>query len=115
MAEPNPQEDFAKLSNDLAVLRTDVTRLAETLTSFARSEGEAAAEAVSARIRQGKARAEATAAGLMEEGAAAIDEAKVRARVATKDLTAAVERNPLGAVCAALGVGFILGLLSRSR
>ena len=115
MAEPNPQEDFAKISADLAVLRGDVARLADTLASFAKAEGEAAAEAVTSRLKQGKAKAEATAAGLMEEGAAALEEAKHRAQSAGGDLSAAIERNPLGAVCAALGVGFVLGLLTRGR
>lgn len=115
MADPNPQEDFAKLSADLSVLRADVARLAETLTSFAKAEGGAAAEAVSDRLRKGKARAEATASGLMDEGAAAIEEAKHRARAAGSDIEACIERNPLSAVGAALGIGFVLGLLTRGR
>ncbi|MCS0494978.1 hypothetical protein NVS89_07700 [Ancylobacter sp. MQZ15Z-1] len=115
MADPNPQEDFAKLSADLAVLRADVARLADTLTTFVKAEGEAAAEAVTGRLREGKARAEATAAGLMDEGAAALDEARLRAKAAGGELGAAIERNPLGAVSAALGIGFVLGLLTRGR
>ena len=39
MAQPNAQDDFAKLSADLATLRGDVAKLTETLTALARSEG----------------------------------------------------------------------------
>ncbi len=115
MAQPNAQEDFAKLSSDLAALRADVSKLAETLAAIARAEGEAAADAVSSRVRAGKARAEATAAGLMDEGMAAYEDAKGKAQALGGDVGAAIERNPYGAVLAALGVGFIFGLLSRSR
>ncbi|MBB3770713.1 ElaB/YqjD/DUF883 family membrane-anchored ribosome-binding protein [Angulomicrobium tetraedrale] len=115
MAEPNAQEDFAQLSADLAVLRADVARLAETLTTLAKVQGEAAADAVASRVRQGKEKAEATAADLMEEGADAYQEAKERASQFGGEVTATIERNPLGAVAAALGVGFLLGLITRGR
>ncbi|WAC28233.1 hypothetical protein [Ancylobacter sp. SL191] len=115
MAEPNAQEDFSKLTNDLAVLRADVAKLADTLTTLARSQSGAAADAVTSRVREGKAKAEATAAELLDEGRAAYDEARDRASQLGGDVTSAIERNPLGAVAAALGVGFLLGLLTRGR
>lgn len=115
MADTNAQQDFAKLSEDLTVLRADVAKLAETLTVLAKSQGEAAADAVTSRVRQGKRKAEATAAGLYDEGVAAYEDVKERAGALGGDVSAAIERNPLGAVAAALGVGFLLGLLSRGR
>lgn len=115
MAQPNAQEDFAKLSADLATLRTDVAKLTETLTAIARAEGDAAAGAVGDRLRAGAARAEAAAAGLAEEGYAAYQDAKARAQALGGDLGATIERNPYGSVLAALGVGFLFGLLSRGR
>lgn len=118
MADPNAQNaehDFARLSADLAVLRADVAKLADTLTSLARAQGEAATEAVASRVRQGKEKAEATAAGLLDEGTAAYNEAKDRASAIGGDVAATIERNPLGAVAAALGVGFLLGLITRGR
>lgn len=115
MAQPNAQEDFAKLSEDLATLRADVSKLAETLTALAKAEGEAAADAVASRVRSGKARAEAVAADLLEEGSVAYEEAKSRAQALGGDVGAVIERNPYGAVLAALGVGFVFGLLSRGR
>lgn len=115
MAQPNAQEDFAKLSEDLATLRADVARLTETLATIAKSEGDAAAEALASRVRAGKARAEAAAASLAEEGYAVYEDAKGRAQALGGDLGATIERNPYGAVLAALGVGFVFGLLSRGR
>lgn len=115
MAQPNPQDDFAKLSADLATLRGDVAKLTETLTALARSEGSAAADAITGRIRSGAARAEAAASGLAEEGYAALQEARTRAQALSGDLDATIERNPYGSVLAALGVGFLFGLLSRGK
>lgn len=115
MAEPNPQEDFSKLTADLAALREDVAKLAESLATLAKQEGAAAAEAVKQKVRSGKAQAEATAAGLLDEGAAAVQDAKSLASALCSDTSAAIERNPIAAVTAALGIGFLFGLLSRSR
>lgn len=115
MAQPNAQDDFAKLSADLSTLRGDVAKLTETLAAIAKAEGGAAADAVTGRFRSGAARAEAAAAGLAEEGYAALQDAKTRAQALGGDLGATIERNPYGSVLAALGVGFVFGLLSRGR
>jgi ElaB/YqjD/DUF883 family membrane-anchored ribosome-binding protein len=115
MAEPSAQDDFAKLTADLATLRADVAKLAETLAAVARSESEAVGAAVRERVRTRAAQASATATGLLDEGAAALDDAKARAQSLGNDVTAAIERNPLGAVAAALGIGFLVGLLTRGR
>ncbi|RTL98298.1 hypothetical protein EJV44_07375 [Ancylobacter aquaticus] len=110
-----PQDDFAKLSADLSTLRSDVAKLTETLTALAKSEGASAADAIAGRFRSGAARAEAAASGLAEEGYAALHDAKARAQELTGDLGATIERNPYGSVIAALGVGFLFGLLSRGK
>lgn len=115
MAEPNAQEDFAKLSDDLATLRADVAKLAETLTLLAKAEGEAVSDAVKQKVRSGAARAEATASGLLEEGTAAYEEAKAKAQSLSGEVCSAIERNPFSAVAAALGIGFLFGILTRGR
>lgn len=115
MAEPSAQEDFAKLTADLATLRADVAKLAETLAALARNESEAVSAAVREQVRTRARQASATATGLLDEGAAALDDAKARAQSLGNDVTAAIERNPLGAVAAALGIGFLIGLLTRGR
>ncbi|MCK0198024.1 hypothetical protein MWN34_14005 [Ancylobacter sp. 6x-1] len=115
MAEPSVQQDFSKLSDDLATLRADVAKLADTLTALAKSEGEAVSSAVRSKVRSTRARAEATATNLLDEGSAALEDAKERAQNLSSDVTACIERNPIGAVVAALGVGFVFGLLTRGR
>jgi ElaB/YqjD/DUF883 family membrane-anchored ribosome-binding protein len=115
MAEPNAQEDFAKLSEDLATLRADVAKLAETLTLLAKAESEAVSDAVKQKVRASAARAEATASGLLEEGTAAYEEAKAKAQSLGGEVCSAIERNPLSAVAAALGIGFLFGILTRGR
>ncbi|WP_029351464.1 hypothetical protein [Bosea sp. 117] len=115
MAESSAQDDFAKLSADLATLRADVAKLADTLTTLAKAEGEAVGAAVRHQVKRGAARAEATATNLLDEGAAALQDAKERAQSLTSDVGGAIERNPFGAVVAALGIGFVFGLLTRSR
>lgn len=116
MADSNTvQNDLGKLAEDLATLRADVSKLTDTLAALVRSEGEAVSAVVRERVRAGKAQAEATAAGLLDEGAAAFHEAKARAASLQGDVTAAIERNPIGAVAAALGIGFVVGLLTRGR
>ncbi|MFK8253588.1 hypothetical protein [Ancylobacter terrae] len=115
MDDPKLQDDFAKLSADLATLRGDVSKLTDTLAALVRNEGEAVSAAVKQQVKRGAAKAEATAAGLLEEGSAAVDEAKARAQSLASDVGTAIERNPFGAVIAALGVGFVFGLLTRGR
>lgn len=115
MAEPNPQDDFAKLSSDFAALREDVAKLTESLAAVARQEATGAAETVKRKVRAGSARAEATATGLLEEGAAAVEDARACASTMARDVCRTVERNPIASVTAALGVGFLFGLLSRGR
>lgn len=115
MADPNPQEDFSKLTTDLAALREDVAKLAESLAALARQEGAAAAETVKEKVRSGKAQAEATAAGLLDEGATAVQDAKACASAFCRDASGAIERNPFAAVIAALGIGFVFGLVSRGK
>ncbi|HSI41580.1 MAG TPA: hypothetical protein VLA00_13635 [Xanthobacteraceae bacterium] len=115
MADPSVQDNVAALSADLAALRSDVAKLAESLTTLVKTETEAAGATVKQQVRRGAEKAQATAAGLLEEGAAAVDEARERARSLSQDVGAAIERNPFGAVAAALGIGFLVGLLTRGR
>jgi len=61
------------------------------------------------------AKLSADPANLLAEGAAALQDAKERAQSLTSDVGGAIERNPFGAVVAALGIGFVFGLLTRSR
>ena len=78
---------------DLAALKEDIARLTETIRGLVQHQARAAGSRV----------------------AEAVSEATDRARAASGDIEAKVERNPLTAVLVAFGIGMSIGLLSRSR
>lgn len=78
------------LAADLAALRRDVARLAETMSTRVQHQTQAAGHRVTE----------------------AVSDAQNRVRVAGGEIEACIERNPLTAVLIALGVGMSLGLLS---
>jgi ElaB/YqjD/DUF883 family membrane-anchored ribosome-binding protein len=99
-AEDTPPD----LAADLAALRRDVARLAETLSALVQQQTQAAGHRVSEAVGGARDRIASTAA-----------DAQNRVRAASGEIEAQIERNPLMAVLIALGVGVSLGLLSRSR
>ncbi|HVI28933.1 hypothetical protein [Hansschlegelia sp.] len=85
---------------DLETLRKDVATLTETLSTLV---SDSAATARSA-AREG-----------MNRASAAADDARARAQAAADDLSATIVENPLTAVLVALGLGYVVGALGRSR
>lgn len=81
------------LEADLAALRDDVARLTETLHAL---------------LADGAA----TAKNAAREGA---DAARAKVEGAAEDLSDAIVENPLTSVLIALGVGYVVGALGRSR
>ena len=92
------------ITADLAALRRDVARLAETMSTLAQQQAQAAGHRVSEAVGDARDKIASTAA-----------DAQDRVRAATGEIEACIERNPLMAVLIALGVGVSLGLLTRSR
>ena len=92
------------LSADLAALRRDVARLADTMGELVHHQTQAAGHRVSEAV--GDAR---------EKIVSAADDAKNGVRAASGEITASIERNPLTAVLIAFGIGMSLGMISRSR
>jgi ElaB/YqjD/DUF883 family membrane-anchored ribosome-binding protein len=92
------------LAADLAALRRDVARLAETMSALVQQQTQAAGHRVSEAVGGARDRIASTAA-----------DAQDRVRAAGGEVEAYIERNPLMAVLVALGLGVSLGLLSRSR
>ena len=82
---------------DLAAIREDVARLAETISKLVQRETHAAG---------GDAK---------DKVADTVAEARSFSRAASGEIEASIERNPLTAVLIAFGVGMWLGLMSRSR
>jgi len=92
------------LAADLAALRQDVARLAETMSELVRHQTHAAGRRVSEAVGDARDRI-----------ASGATDAQNRVRAASGEIEARIERNPLTAVLIALGIGMSLGLLSRSR
>lgn len=120
MAEVKPMTDARKpemtdVTADLAALKADVAKLTETLAAFVASRTETAT---------GSARAEAQAAAdalktaadkALAEGQALAGEARAKAASLGEDIQGVIERNPTTSVLTALGVGLLVGFLSRGR
>lgn len=103
------------ISADLQRLREDLSRLSETVAGIAGERGAAAASRVTDGVRSVKDSVYATANDAYSAGADIAGSAKAHASDFASDVEATVRRNPLGTVLAALGVGLIVGMMSRSR
>jgi len=90
--------------DDLQQLKLDLAKLSETVASLMSGQTGSARAAVSN-----------AAAKLREQGGATYREAESRAREKAKDVEQAIVSNPFGAVAAAVGIGILLGILSRRR
>jgi ElaB/YqjD/DUF883 family membrane-anchored ribosome-binding protein len=90
--------------DDVSKLRADITKLSDTVTSLI------AQQAGSARATMSNA-----ASKVREQGEYAYREAEAMARQKAKDLEQTIVANPFASVGAALGIGLVLGLLSRRR
>lgn len=89
MAEPKYSEDFDALKTDVKALRDDLSRLISTVGGDLEDQGDAARADMRHRLDSVRARGQAT-----------LDDIETR-----------IERNPLIALAAALGIGFLIGAL----
>ena len=92
------------LTADLAALRQDVARLAETMSELVQHQTGAACLRASAAVGEVRDKIASTAA-----------DAQNRVRAASGDFEASIKRNPLTAVLIAFGIGMLLGMMSRWR
>ena len=90
------------LEQQFQIIRDDIT----TLTRLLREIGEAKA---------GETRdaAMAEAAELLERSRAALDEGRLKARQATASVEEYIKEKPVQSALIALGVGFLIGLVTR--
>jgi ElaB/YqjD/DUF883 family membrane-anchored ribosome-binding protein len=96
------EKAYGELEEEVARLRADIAALADTLKGLAGAEAKSAAEA----LRGGADRVAASAHS-------AADRAQASAREGYDALQTTVEKNPLTALLLALGLGFIVGAMSR--
>jgi len=97
----NPEEAARDLAVELAALRMDIVRLAETMRELKEQQTQAASLRVSGAF-----------AGARDKIASTATDAQNRVR---NEIEAAIERNPLIAALIAFVVGMWLGITSRSR
>jgi len=96
------RRDLDAVSEQFEVLRRDVAGLVEMLGDLAGSTA-----------RGGRKTVERTADEYMRMGRQTADEAVSQARALEEELEAKIGRNPLTAVFLALGLGFLIGMMSR--
>jgi ElaB/YqjD/DUF883 family membrane-anchored ribosome-binding protein len=92
------------LGVDLAALREDVARLADTMSQLVQHQTKAVGSRASSAYGDIRDRIASTAA-----------DAQTRVRAAGGDLEASIERHPLAALLIAFGVGIALGMMSRGH
>ncbi len=97
------QGDVTSLSNDIADLKRELNRVAGMVGDMA-----------SNRYSEYREQASGVAGDLAERGAALRDEAYARASALEEEVERSVRERPLTAVAIAAGVGYLVGLLSRS-
>lgn len=115
MAERKIENTAGDVSADLAQLKADLSRLAASVASLVETQGQAAAANVKGRVRAAAATAEDAAARVAEEGRHAYDQTRAAVATAGDDLSRMVERNPIASLGIALGVGLVIGMMSRRR
>lgn len=92
------------LSKQVAVLRDDIANLTAIVAEYSKAQG-------------GHLRSMASekASNLVDTGATAANAAKSSAKVAYSDAEDAIRNNPASAVGIAVGLGFLVGLLTSRR
>jgi ElaB/YqjD/DUF883 family membrane-anchored ribosome-binding protein len=90
------------LSDQIETLKADLAGISATLADLVRSGA-----------REGRATVERTAEYYAREGRRQADAAVEGARAYGEALEGQIARNPFSAVLVALGLGFLIGLMSR--
>jgi len=103
MTDAKPKETAA-VSEEITVLKQDIARLTAAVADLVKLEA-----------TQARGRVEDVVVDLYKEGREALSQAGTRAKGLSDDLNHTIERNPTTSVLAALGIGLVIGMLSRSR
>jgi ElaB/YqjD/DUF883 family membrane-anchored ribosome-binding protein len=97
-------KDAAAVSDEIAVLKQDIARLTAAVADLVKLEAS-----------QARSKVEDVVVDLYNEGREALGHAGARAKGLSEELNHTIERNPTTSVLTALGIGLIIGLLSRGR
>lgn len=99
---PETARGIEELQAQMKALKDDLAAIRSTLTGVA-----------GASMREGRAKAEETAERYKRMGMEQADLAMEGARAYGEALEGQITRNPFSAVLVALGLGFLVGLMSR--
>ena len=94
--------DAEALEAQIETLKNDIAQISTTLQDLVKSS-----------VREGRAKVERTAEQYRRQGKEQADAAVESARAYGEALEGHIERNPFSAVLVALGLGFLIGLMSR--
>ena len=101
-AESAIGRDTEALQEQIEALKSDLAAISATLADLLK-EG----------VREGRARAEKTAEGYLRHGREQVDAAIDDARAYGEALEGQITKIPFTAVLVALGLGYLVGLMSR--
>ena len=101
--------------SDLETLRTDVSRLANTISSMIGSQSKSTGNSVQSSLGAWRDEVSARASDWSDRGSSLASNAGHRLSDVNTDIGHRIERNPLTAVLVAAGIGVAIGLMSRSR
>jgi ElaB/YqjD/DUF883 family membrane-anchored ribosome-binding protein len=101
-AESEIGREAEALQAQIEALKADIAAIGATLKDLVKSS-----------VREGRARAEKTAEQYMQQGQEQADAALESARAYSEALEGQITKNPFTAVLVALGLGYLVGLMSR--
>jgi ElaB/YqjD/DUF883 family membrane-anchored ribosome-binding protein len=90
------------LEAQIETLKSDIAAISATLADLVKSS-----------VREGRSKAERTAQQYLRQGQEQADAAVESARAYGEALEEQISRNPFTAVLVALGLGYLVGLMSR--
>ena len=104
MTKAEIDQDIARLEEQIAALRADISRIAESLGHLGQTSGETLRATLAEK-----------AEALRANGEAHLADASHSAEVALADVTEYARRKPIHALAMAGGLGLLLGLLFGRR
>lgn len=104
VAKKEAEMTAVELSEQIAVLKADIAGLASTLASMGKAKGQAVADAARHDVAAIRAKGEEQAAALATQAKNLADEAETFVRT-----------RPTTALGIAVGLGFVIGLLTNRR
>ena len=102
MATRQAEATIDDLAAQIEAIRADLAKLTSILSKVASEEVSTA---------RGKVRDAASA--MADEGERLVGAARDQADASTREVEAAIQRNPFGAVLVAIGLGFLFGMFTR--